>query len=103
MSSHVASMMESSQLRVLYICRFIWERYNFIRNYNHAHEAYKYDLQVTYGQYHLFFFFLVAQDFWFLFLFVSWIRVLDDELAGCEGVLRSFNICVKVHSFTFLV
>jgi hypothetical protein len=43
---------------------FIGDKYNFIRNYRYAHEVYNYDLQITFGQYHLSSsFFLAAQVF----------------------------------------
>jgi hypothetical protein len=46
---------------------FIWEGYNFIENYNHAHKVYKCHLQDIHWQYCLFFFFfLAAQGFMFL-------------------------------------
>jgi hypothetical protein len=76
---------------------FVGERYNFIRNYNHAHEVYKYYLHITHGKYHIFFFFFLAtQVFLGFFLYASCVKPSDAEVshpdlrdkAGCVSYVR---------------
>jgi hypothetical protein len=38
---------------------FIWKKYNFVRNYKHAHKVYTHDLQMMQGHCCLFSFFLL--------------------------------------------